>query len=118
MATSFRYSGKRLPVASASGAIASDDLVVQEGFFGVALTKASSGGSLWIGAEGVWNIPVPASTVKGDRLFVADFSDAINPTLTRTAPTGKRCIGTAVSDRDSAGKALVLLAPQQTDTLA
>lgn len=118
MAGNYRYTGKRLPVATASADITSGALVVQEGFFGIALTSAKSGASLWIGAEGVWVLPVPASTVKGERLYAADFSDAVGPTLTRTAPTGKRCIGTAVSDRDSAGNALVLLAPQATDTLA
>jgi predicted RecA/RadA family phage recombinase len=118
MAGNFRYTGKRLPVATASADITTGLLVVQEGFFGVALTSAKSGASLWIGTEGVWNIKVPSSTVKGDRLFTADYADAIDPTVTRTAPTGKKWVGTAVSDRDSSGYALVLLAPQGSDTLA
>ena len=118
MANNFRHTGTRLPVVSASAAIASGDLVVQEGFFGIALTKAASGASLWIGATGVWNIPVPASTVKGERLYAAALTDAVNPTLTRTAPTGKFHIGTAITDRDAAGNALVLLAPQAGDALA
>lgn len=118
MANNRRYSGHRLPVATASAAIASGDFVVQEGFFGIALTKAATGASLWLGAEGIWNIPVPGATVKGDRLYLADLTDQIAPTFTRTAPTGKRHIGTAVGDRDSAGNALVLLAAQATDTLA
>jgi len=118
VANNYRYSGKRLPVATASAAITSGALVVQEGFFGVALTSALTGASLWLGADGVWVVPVPASTVKGDRLTAADFTDAIPPTLTRAPPTGRRHIATAVSDRDSAGNALVLLAPQGTDVLA
>jgi len=117
VANNFRYTGKRLPVASASADIGVGLYAVQEGLHGVALTKALSGGSLWLGAEGVWNIKVPSSTVKGDRLFLANWSDAIDPTFTRTSPTGKVHAGTAISDRDAAGYALVLLAPQQGDAL-
>jgi predicted RecA/RadA family phage recombinase len=118
VANNYRFSGKRLPVATASADITSGQLVVQEGFFGIALTSAKSGASCWIGADGVWVIPVPASTVKGDRLTAAALTDAVAPTLTRTAPTGRFQIGTAVSDRDAAGNALVLLAPQASDALA
>lgn len=117
MANNFRYRGNRLPVASASADITVGTLVVQEGFFGIALTAAKSGASLWLGAEGVWNIAVPASTVKGDRLTVANLSDSVGPTLTRDTPSGRRHVATAVSDRDSAGYSLVLLAAQATDPL-
>lgn len=118
MAGNFRYTGNRLPVATASADITSGQLVVQEGFFGIALTTAKSGTSLWLGSTGIWNIPVPSSTVKGERLYVAALSDAVAPTLTRTSPSTKFHIGTAVSDRDSSGNALVLLAAQSTDVLA
>lgn len=118
MANNFRHNGHRLPVATASAAIASGDFVVQEGFFGIALTKAALGASLWIGADGVWNVPVPASTIKGERLYVAALTDAVNPTLTRTSPSTKFHVGTATTDRDAAGNALVLLAPQSGDVQA
>lgn len=115
MANNFRHSGKRLPVVSASGAITSGALVVQEGVFGIALVSVASGAGLWIGAEGVWVIAVPASTVKGDRLFIDGGTlgtDSTGPTLTRSGGTGDTLIGIAMSARDTAGKALVLLAPQ------
>lgn len=111
MANNFRHSGKRLPVASASAAITSGTLVVQEGLFGVALTSAALGASLWLGVEGVWNILVPASTVKGDRLFITAMTDAVGVTPTRTA-TANYQVGVAISDRDTAGKALVKFTPQ------
>lgn len=111
MANNFRYTGKRLPVASASADATSGTLCVQEGLFGVALTSAKSGASFWLGAEGVWNIAVPASTVKGDRLFITAMTDAVGVTPTRTA-TANYQIGVAISDRDSAGKALVKFTPQ------
>jgi predicted RecA/RadA family phage recombinase len=111
MANNFRHTGKRLPVASASANIASGALVVQEGLFGVALKAAASGGSLWIGAEGVWELPVPVATAKGDPLFAAAMSDTASLTLTKTAHLNF-FIGTAVSGRDSAGRAYVVLGPQ------
>jgi predicted RecA/RadA family phage recombinase len=121
MANNFRHSGKRLPVVSASAAVTSGQLVVQEGVFGVALVSVASGAGFWIGAEGVWVLTVPASTVKGDRLFLDGAvlsTDAVNPTITRTGGTGDTLIGIAMSDRDASGKALVLLAPQGQTALA
>lgn len=122
MADNFRHSGKRLPITSASAAVTSGRLVVQEGVFGIALVSVASGAGFWIGAEGVWVISVPASTVKGDRLFIdgADLAtDSAAPTLTRTGGTGDTLIGIAMSNRDTtSGKALVLLAPQGQVALA
>jgi predicted RecA/RadA family phage recombinase len=101
MANNYRHSGRRVAVASASAALTSGCLV-----------SAASGGSTWLGIDGVYNIPVPASTVKGDRLFVTALTDSAAPTVTRTA-TGNFKIGVAHSDRDAAGNALVKLSNEQ-----
>ena len=111
MATNYRHSGRRLPVTTASGTILSSAFVVQEGIYGVALNSATTGGTLWIGAEGVWNLPVPATTVKGDKLYApgAPATEAVAPVLTKTA-AGATIVGTAITDRDTLGYAEVYLA--------
>lgn len=117
MATNYRHSGDRVPVATASGTIVSGALCRQEGFFGIAMTSEVSGGSLWLKIQGVFNIAVPASTVKGDPLYTSASGDSVALTLTRTqAGANPLCIGMAMSDRDAAGLALVLLAPQPAAT--
>lgn len=111
MSNTYRHSGKHLPVATASGAITSGALVYQEGMFGVAITSAAVGASLWLDAEGVHVLPVPAGVLKGDRLYADLGAESTGLTLTETA-TGATLIGIAVGDRDADGKALVLLARQ------
>jgi predicted RecA/RadA family phage recombinase len=113
VANNFRHNGKRMPVATASEAISSGAFVVQEGFFGVALTSAALGASLWIAIDGVWVLPVPSGTVKGDVLYApgAPATEDGSITLTKTA-TSNTAIGKAVGDRDSSGLAPVLLLPQ------
>ena len=110
MATNFRYTSKRLPVASASGPITTSALVVQEGIFGIAQTSVGTGGSLWLGTEGVWNVPVPVSTVKGDVLYApgSPLTVSTGVTLSRSG-AGATPIGVAVSSRDALGNALVCL---------
>jgi predicted RecA/RadA family phage recombinase len=110
MSNTYRMSGKHLPVASASAAITSGALVFQEGFFGVAITSAAEGASLWIDTQGVHVLTVPAGTLKGDRLYADLGAESAGLTLTETP--GDTLIGIAVGDRDAAGKALVLLASQ------
>jgi predicted RecA/RadA family phage recombinase len=113
VATGYRHSGKKIPVASASGTITSGSLVFQEGFLGVAITDAASGKSLTIDTEGVWVVAVPASTVKGDKLWATLSAESTGLTLKRSGQTtGDSLVGIAVGDRDAAGKALVLLARQ------
>lgn len=113
MANNFRYTGKRLPVASASTGLTSGTLVVQEGIFGVALTTVLIGGSLWLGTEGVWNLPVPVGTVKGNPLYAPGQPATKGAAITLTkAPSGATLVGIAMSDRDSLNNALVLLAAQ------
>lgn len=113
MANNYRHSGKRIPVATASGAITSGAVVVQEGFHGIALTSAASGASLWLAIEGVFVVAVPSGTVKGDLLYApgAPATESAGVTLTKTA-TSNSLVGKAVGDRDADGKAVVLLLPQ------
>lgn len=113
MANNFRHSGDRIPVQTASGAITSGAFVVQEGFFGIALTSAASGASLWLGCKGVYVVPVPAGVLKGDVLYApgAPATESTGVTLTETSTTAT-LVAKAVGDRDAAGNALILLLPQ------
>lgn len=112
MANNYRHSGDSVAVATASAALTSGQFSVQEGFFGIVKVSCASGGSTWLRKRGVFNIPVPASTVKGDVLYVASLADAANPALTRTSASNFR-VGIAHSDRDTAGNALVELSEAQ-----
>ncbi len=116
MASGFIQSGRRIKVNTASAAITSGAYTVQEGFGGVALTGATSGSPFWIGIEGVWNMAVPASTVKGDYLAVpginGDPTEGAAPTVSRTPTATDTLIGRALTDRDASGNAYVLLAAQ------
>jgi predicted RecA/RadA family phage recombinase len=115
MASNYKHSGKRILV-SASGNISSGALVAQDGFVGVALTSASTSGKLWLGIEGVWNIAVPASTVQGDLLYATHaggvIADSTGLSLTRTGSNANQPVVKAVTDRDAAGYADVLVLPQ------
>lgn len=108
MANNYRHSGKRIPVATASGAITSGALVVQEGFHGIALTSAATGASLWLGVEGVWLVTVPGGTTKGTVLGAAD-AESTGVTL---APAAARPMVKCVGDADANGIAAVLILPQ------
>lgn len=108
MANNYRHSGNRIAVATASGAILSGALVVQEGFHGVALTDMGAGKSGWMQIEGVFVLPVPSGTVKGDVLGAAD----VESTGVTLASGGARPMVKAVGDRDATGKALCLILPQ------
>lgn len=119
MATNRKASGKNYSIQSASGAITSGTLVAQENFIGIALGTIASGGTGELAIEGVWNIPVPASTVRGDTLYsagsnqgatIADSNTAITLTRTRAAAAVAVCI--AMTDRDASGNADVLLVPR------
>jgi predicted RecA/RadA family phage recombinase len=113
MANNYRHSGKRVPVATASAAITSGAFVVQEGFHGIALTSAASGASLWIAIAGIWIVPVPSGTVKGDLLYApgAPATESAGVTLTKTS-TSNTAVAKAVGDRDANGLAAVLIQPQ------
>jgi len=115
MANTYRHTGRHIPVASASGAITSGAFVVQEGWFGVAITSAATGASLQLDTMGVHVIAVPSGTVKGDLLYITGAitaaSDIIPAVLTKTAASNT-LMGKAVGDRDSAGNALVKLVDQ------
>lgn len=118
MANNYRHSGKKIPVLSASAAITVGALVFQEGHLGVAVTAMASGASGTLDTMGVWVVNVPASTVKGDKLWATLSAESVGLTLKRSGQTtGDSLIGVAVGDRDSAGKALVKLAGQPFFTL-
>lgn len=112
MADNARYTGTRLPIASASGAVTTGQFVVQEGLFGVALKSVGSGAAFFIGDEGVWRLPVDTGIAKGDRVGVSAYTDAIAPTIVK-ADTGIDFyqIGVAIS-AEASGYALVLFTQQ------
>lgn len=123
MASNFKYGGhgghgnpNRVQIDSASAALTSGQLSVQEGFAGIIDHDVASGAIGIILIDGVFNIPVPASTVKGDKLYGAGTghvaTEVAQVTLTRTATADTAWLATAVTARDSAGKADVMLAPQ------
>lgn len=119
MATGFRHSGKRIPVSTASAGMTSGLPQVQEGFQGIGLNTVLVGAGNTIDTEGVWYMPVPATTVKGDKLYVpgAPATEAVNIALTKTAASNT-LFGRAVTDRDAAGFAEVLLAGQMAAVAA
>lgn len=112
MSTTDRYMAGRVPVASASAAIASGAIVRQEGWFGIAATSMAAGAGGWLKISGTHIVPVPSGTVKGDLLYGDDASESVAVTLTKTA-SGNVLIGKAVGDRDADGKALVMLFEQR-----
>jgi predicted RecA/RadA family phage recombinase len=109
MANNYLYSGRVINIPAAGGAIVSGALVMQDGFIGVALQSAASGGELDICQEGVWDIAVPSGITRGDVLY-ADLAggDSEAITLTATATTNTT-IGIAITDRDADGNAHVKL---------
>lgn len=108
MATGFLHTGFRAQVITASGAIARNAIIVQEGITGVAQTAIPSGTAGWMGVEGVWNLPVPAGTAKGDALYVAS-GDSISASLTKTRGSNI-LFGVAETAEDADGYAHVRLA--------
>lgn len=118
MATNRRATGQRVKVTTASAAIASGALCAQEGFVGIAIDAMVSGGEGDLYLTGIFNIAVPASTAKGDLLYVpstagviADDVDLIGD-LTRTPATTNSPVVKATADRDGNGFATCLLLPQ------
>ena len=111
MAQGFLHTGFRAQVITASGGILKNAIIVQEDITGVAQTAMASGGAGWMGVAGVWNLPVPSGTVKGDALYVpgAPPNETVNATLTKTA-TSNTLFGVAETARDTNGYAHVRLA--------
>lgn len=117
MAKNFRFGPREnRPVAAASAGITSGQLCVQEGLFGIAQTTVLTGASLQLGTKGVWNIPVPSGTVKGDKLYApgAPATAGVGVVLTKTG-TSNTAVGRALSARDAAGNALVDLFDNSTN---
>ena len=117
MAKNRKSSGAVIHIDSASAAIVSGNPVVQEGWFGIALTDAASGAPLDIAITGEWEIAVPTSTVKGDFLYVPGANgvlteDAdVTAELTRTGSNANSPVVKAVTARDGNGNARVLILP-------
>jgi len=118
VAANRKSSGARIKIDSASAAITSGNPCVQEGFFGIALDTVVVGARLEIAIEGVWKILVPASTVKGDFLYVPGANgvlteDAdVTAELTRTGAATNSPVVKATTARDAAGYAEVLILAQ------
>jgi predicted RecA/RadA family phage recombinase len=117
MAANRKHNGHRIPIASASATIESGKPVVQEGWFGIALGDAASGAPFTIAIDGVWNIAVPSSTVKGEFLYVPGANGAltedadVTSDLTRTPSNINSPVVKVITDRSSAGYADVLILP-------
>ena len=108
MAQGFLHTGFRAQVITASGGILKNAIIVQEGITGVAQTAIASGAAGWMGVEGVWNLPSPTGTAKGDALYVAS-GDSNSATLTKTR--GQNLLfGVAETARDANGYAHIRLA--------
>lgn len=119
MAGNYKYSGARIQIDTASDAITSGSPTVQEGFFGIALTSAASGEPLMIAIEGVWNIEVPAGVAKGDILHIPGANGVLTEdavvaaaAFTETPSNTNSPVAIAVTTRDSAGYADVLILPR------
>lgn len=115
MAQGFLHTGFRAQIITASGAILKNAIVVQEGMTGVAQTAIAAGQPGWMGVEGVWNLPSPTGTVKGDALYVAS-GDSNSATLTKTRGTNI-LFGVAETTRDANGYSQVRLAQSTNQVL-
>jgi len=119
MAANRKGSGKTIEIASASATIVSGIPCAQEGWFGIPLGGAASGAPFELAIEGRWNIAVPSSTVKGDILYIPGGAAGVSITedvdlvsnFTRTPGTTSVAVVKAMTDRDSAGFADVLILP-------
>lgn len=95
----YKYSGDRIPITSASGAILGGALCVQEGIIGIADHALASGqaGTLW--SRGAFNLAVPAGLVKGNPVYIAGDPPAETVSATLVAsPDGATLVGVIVSD--------------------
>jgi predicted RecA/RadA family phage recombinase len=113
MAQGFLHTGFRAQVITASGGILKNAIIMQEGITGVAQTAIPSGGTGWMGVEGVWNLPVPVMTFKGTPLYlpaVDTNSGVLDNVITGENRSQYVLFGVAESDRDSNGYAHVRLA--------
>lgn len=111
-ASTYRHSGKHIPVATASATLTAGNIAYQEGFVGVVITGVASGKPTELDVDGVHNLVVPSGTVKGDKLYADLFAgESASLSLTKTA-TNNTLVGIALSDRGSDTKALVLLRHQ------
>lgn len=114
----FKYEGKTITILTFSGAVASGAVCVQEGFFGLATNTYALNDKGEIAVEGVYNVPVPASTVKGDLLYVPSSAGGVAltesnaPVLTRTSSNANAPVLAAIEDRRTDGTADCKILPR------
>lgn len=127
MAKNYKHSGKTIRVLTAStGGLVSGIPCVQEGFFGIALDTVLVGEAADLAISGVWNIAVPASTVKGDLLYVPSSAGGVALTedndvvaqLTRTSSNANAPVVVAIEDRRADGTADCLILPRAASRAA
>lgn len=119
MAKNFKSHGHTVGVATASAAMTSGKPCVQEGWFGISLNDAAIGATNELGVSGVWNIPVPASTAKGELLYVPSSAGGVlltenadvTGTLTRTSANTNAPVVKALEARRADGTADVMILP-------
>lgn len=119
MAKNFKYHAHTISVLTASAAMTSGKPCVQEGFFGIALNSCLINETNELGIDGVWNIPVPASTAKGDFLYVPSSAGGVlltesadvTGTLTRTSANTNAPVVKAIEARRADGTADVMILP-------
>lgn len=119
MAGNFKHLGHRILVTY-GGTVVSGRPCVQGTFFGIPMTSQVNTETGMLGISGVWNIPVPASTVAGDLLYVPSSAGGVlltanvdvTSTLTRTSSNANAPVCVAITARDSAGNADVLILPR------
>lgn len=115
MATNFRYSGKRIIITNAAAPVASGAFGRQNGFLGVPMTNAPTGGSFSFGIEGVWNLTFsPYAGVGAGPLPAAGsilYWDVANAILSNGSGVNDyaavKCV-TAVSSTDGTFEGLLL----------
>lgn len=119
MAANRKGHGHSINIPSASAAIVSGITCVQNNFFGVAKGSAAISTSFELAIEGRYNIPVPASTVIGDFLYVPSSAGGVLLTtsadttaaLTRTSSNANAPVCKAMTSRDANGYADVVILP-------
>lgn len=126
MAKNFKYHAHTISVATSSAALTSGKPTVQEGFFGIALNSSLTGETNEIGIDGVWNIAVPASTAKGELLYLPSSAGGVlltevadaTATLTRTSSNTNAPVCVAIEARRTDGTADVMILPRAASRAA
>lgn len=126
MAKNFKFWGKTVSIDTASAALTSGKPSVQEGFFGIVLNSQLLNEKAELGVEGVYNIAVPASTAKGELLYVPSSAGGVlltevadaTASLTRTSSNTNAPVCVALEARRADGTADVKLLPRAASRAA